>query len=294
MSIDVETKDVGLFSERGSSWPWGDGYICGISIAHHAEGEIRAHYFPLRHPDSANFDREQLIAWLRELIASDVRMVTQNGLYDWGWLRADFGLNMPPSERLEEIGALATMVDENRYRYSLDSPCARRGLAGKDETLLKQAAIAHGFPKKIKPQACIWQLPARFVGRTPKPTPPIRSHCSIVSIRSSTARISAKPIRLEVDLLPMVHEMGRRGIRIDTAIAECARECLLEKRDTVTATLSEQLGVNVGMAEIGRTKWLAETFDQQKIKYPRTEKATHRSPPEPLDGCINIRIGCHN
>jgi len=164
ISIDVETRDAGLFSERGSSWPWGDGYICGISVAYHADGAIRAHYFPLRHPDSANYDREQLIAWLRELIASDVRIVTQNGLFDWGWLHADFDLSMPSSERLEDIGALATMVDENRYRYSLDALCTWRGLAGKDETLLRQAAIAHGFPKKVKPQACIWQLPARFVG----------------------------------------------------------------------------------------------------------------------------------
>src|SRR5215471_8954227 len=147
ISIDTESKDAGLLSERGSSWPWCDAYICGVSVAYHADGTIRANYFPIRHPDSANFDREQLIAWLRELLASDVRIVTQNGLYDFGWLRADFGIEMPPPERLEEIGALATMADENRYRYSLDALCEWRGLPGKDETLLKQAALAAGFPK---------------------------------------------------------------------------------------------------------------------------------------------------
>ena len=47
-----------------------------------------------------------------------------NGVYDWGWLRADGGIAMPPSDRLEEIGALATTVDENRSRYSLDALCA--------------------------------------------------------------------------------------------------------------------------------------------------------------------------
>ena len=46
-----------------------------------------------------------------------------NGVYDWGWLRADGGIVMPPSDRLEEIGALATMVDENLFRYSLDALC---------------------------------------------------------------------------------------------------------------------------------------------------------------------------
>ena len=71
-----------------------------------------------------------------------MRIVTQNGLYDWGWLRADAGITMPPSERLEEIGALATMIDENRHSYSLDALCAWRGLPGKDEALLKEAVKA--------------------------------------------------------------------------------------------------------------------------------------------------------
>ena len=272
IALDTETKDGGLLANRGSSWPWGDGFVCGISIAYHADDAIRAHYFPLRHPDSANFDRKQLIAWLRELIASDVRIVTQNGLYDWGWLRADFGIEMPLSERLEEIGALATIVDENRYKYGLDALCAWRGLGGKDETLLKEAAIAHGFPKKVKPQAYIWQLPARFVG----PYAEADAANTLALFESLNPILDREDTRgayrLEVDLLPMVQEMRRRGIRIDTAAAECAREQLLQKRDTVFAELSEKLGANVGMAEIGRTKWLAETFDQQKIKYPRTEK----------------------
>ena len=70
----------------------GDGYVCGISVAYHADGEIRAHYFPLRHPDSQNFDPEQVSRWLQDMIASDVRFVTQNGLYDWGWLRTEAGI----------------------------------------------------------------------------------------------------------------------------------------------------------------------------------------------------------
>ena len=72
----------------------------------------------------------------------------------------------------------------------------------------------------------------------------------------------------------MVHEMRRRGIRVDTAAAEQARDLLLQKRDAVFAELSEKLGVRVGMEEIGRNKWLAQTFDAQGITYPRTKKGT--------------------
>ena len=31
IALDTETKDGGLIANRGSGWPWGDGYICGIS-----------------------------------------------------------------------------------------------------------------------------------------------------------------------------------------------------------------------------------------------------------------------
>jgi DNA polymerase-1 len=272
IALDTETKDGGLLAGRGSGWAWGDGYVCGVSVAYHGEGGIRAHYIPLRHPDSQNFDHALVQHWLRDLFAADVRIVTQNGLYDWGWLRADMGLQMPPSDRLEEIGALATMVDENRWRYSLDALCAWRGLPGKDEELLRQAAIAYGFPKKAKPQTFIWQLPARFVGPYAEAdaTNTLKLYESIEPVFDREGTRAA--YRLEIDLLPMVHEMRRRGVRVDIAAAEQAREQLLRKRDAVFAELSEKLGTNIGMAEIGRTKWLVQTFDRERIAYPRTEK----------------------
>jgi hypothetical protein len=110
IALDTEENDEGLRTERGSAWPWRGGYICGISVAWREESDIRAQYIPLRHPDSQNFPRENVAQWLRDIFASDVRIVTQNGLYDYGWLRAEFDLHMPPSERIEEIGAMATLI----------------------------------------------------------------------------------------------------------------------------------------------------------------------------------------
>ena len=95
IALDTETNDEGLRADRGSAWPWRGGYICGISVAWHDDSGIRGNYFPLRHPESQNFDPAQLFQWLRDLITSDVRIVTQNGLYDWGWLRAEAGILMP-------------------------------------------------------------------------------------------------------------------------------------------------------------------------------------------------------
>src|SRR5262249_60725409 len=67
-------------------------------------------------------------------------------------------------------------------------------------------------------------------------------------------------------------EMRRRGVRIDVAAAERARDLLLGKRNAVLTELSSKLGMPVSMAELARNKWLAETFDREGIKYPLTEK----------------------
>ena len=272
IAVDTETRDNRLIAKMGSGWPFGDGHLCGVSIAYCEGREICARYFPIRHPDSDNFDPARLYRWLKDLLASDVRVVTQNGLYDFGWLRTEAGIKMPPAERLEEIDALATLADENRFNYSLDALCTWRGLPGKDLALLRQAAAACGLPKRAKPQSYIWQLPARYVGPYAEAdaasTLALFENLDPILDREATRTA----YRLEIDLLPMVHEMRRRGIRIDVAAAERARDHLLQKRDAVFAELSAKLGINVGMAEIGRNKWLAEAFDKHKIQYPRTEK----------------------
>jgi DNA polymerase I-like protein with 3'-5' exonuclease and polymerase domains len=275
VSLDTETKDDGLRADRGPAWPWRGGHVCGISVAYHADGGIRSHYFPLRHPDTDNFYPARVFDWLKDLIASDVRFVTQNGLYDWGWLRTDGDILMPPADRLEEIGALATLVDENRFAYGLDALCAWRGLPGKDTTLLQQAIKTAGFApkrKKINAQAHIWQLPARYVGAYAEAdaanTLALWEDLDPVLDREKTR----DAYRLEIDLLPMVHEMRRRGIRIDQTAAEQARDLILRKRDGVLAELSEKLDAPITMGEIGSPRWKAQTFDKHGIAYPRTAK----------------------
>ncbi|HVI64683.1 MAG TPA: hypothetical protein VM910_19170, partial [Bradyrhizobium sp.] len=205
-----------------------------------------------------------------------MRIVTHNGLYDYGWLYADLRLNMPASERLEETGALATIVDENRPSYKLTALCAWRGLPGKDETLLRQACatldLITNKRKKFTPQSHIWQLPAQYVG--PYAEGDARNtlllHESLAPVLDREGTRAA--YRLECDLLPMVHAMRRRGIRIDTSAAEERRDLFLRKCDAYLAQLSEKLGTNIGMDELNHSAWRAEVFDQYGIAFPRTEK----------------------
>ena len=143
--------------------------------------------------------------WLKDLIASDVRFVTQNGLYDWGWLRADGDILMPPADRLEEIGALATLVDENRFQYSLDALCAWRGLPGKDTTLLQRGGQGRcGFAIEAQEDQCRRRTSGscRRIMSAPMPRPMRRTpwRCGRTSIRSSISEGTRDAYRLEVDL----------------------------------------------------------------------------------------------
>jgi DNA polymerase I-like protein with 3'-5' exonuclease and polymerase domains len=276
IAIDTETKDDRLRADMGSGWPFRSGHLCGISVAYRAENEIRGLYFPIRHPDTQNFVPEQIYQWVRDHIAVSVRFIGQNSLYDWGWLRTEAGIKMPAGERLEEIGALATMVDENRFKYSLDALCAWRGLPGKNETLLRQGIEALGLVtnkrKKVAPQNYLWQLPARYVGPYAEAdaVSTLRLFESLNPILDQEGTRAA--YRLECDILPMVLEMRLRGIRIDLDAAESARDLLLHKRDAALAKLSKKLGQTISMHEIQGRKWLIETFDRLNIKYSHTEK----------------------
>ena len=182
---------------------------------------------------------------------------------------------MPPSEQLEEIGALATLIDENRFSYSLDSLCAWRGLPGKDTALLEEAIKAAGFApkhKKINVAEHIYKLPAHLVGPyaegDPIATLGLYEDLNPILDREGTR----DAYRLEVDLLPMVHEMRRRGIRVDQSAAEQGLDYCLQKRDRELAKLSDLLGTHVSMHEIASKKWLERTFDAHGINYPRTAK----------------------
>jgi DNA polymerase I-like protein with 3'-5' exonuclease and polymerase domains len=274
IGFDTETEDDRLRAEMGSGWPFHAGHICGLSVAYRADGEVRGLYFPIRHPDTQNFDPEQIYRWVRDHIAATPRFVTQNGLYDWGWLRKEAGIKMPPGDRLEEIGALATMVDENRFKYSLDALCAWRGLPGKDDTLLRQGIAELGLVenkrKKLVPQTYICQLPARYVGPYAEAdavnTLRLFENLDPVLDREGTRAA----YRLECDILPMVQEMRLRGIRVDLDAAERARDLVLRKRDAALTELSQELGYAVSTREIHSPKWLVEIFDRRGITYPRT------------------------
>ena len=61
VALDTETRDDRLRADMGSGWPFRSGYLCGVSVAFRDEARVRGLYFPIRHPDTKNFDPAQIL-----------------------------------------------------------------------------------------------------------------------------------------------------------------------------------------------------------------------------------------
>jgi hypothetical protein len=248
VAVDLETNDARLRSDLGPGHAMRDGYITGVSLAFRADSELRKLYVPIKHPETDNFDPQQVFAWLRHLFATVPRLVFHNVLYDCGWLSAEANVPMPSVDRLHDTGALATIVNENLLRYRLNDLCKWRGIPGKDETLLIEAIKAKlGVKpsKKNPPASFIWQLPAHLAGPYAE-----QDACATLMLFEDLYPIldqegTGEAYRTEIALLPLVQEMTRRGIRIDLDLAERNRDYFRSQRDMVFAELSSETRISL-------------------------------------------------
>lgn len=273
-ALDCETKDDGLANESGPGWATGQGYITGVSMS---DGVTNL-YVPVRHPDSPNFDRDQVVSWVRGHMhqRAQVHKYFQNAPYDLGWLWADFGIE-PPQE-VDDTLAMAFMLDENELTYNLDSICRRLGIPGKDEAELKSAAEAFG----LHPKKELWKLPARFVGPYAAQDAGSTFHAAEKMLGMLDANNLMPAYRLEADLIPMVLRMRKKGVRINTEQALRTQKTLLAKRDEALRQLSERaaIGRPWHIDDVRSPKFLEQKFDQlnqhtspeNRIAIPRTEK----------------------
>ena len=118
VAIDIETYDPNL-KTKGLGAIRGDGFICGIAVA--TKNDLA--YFPLRHSDIfIDFKRDEKI-WsvLNERIFQNknITKVFHNAMYDVCWIRAVTGMMI--KGRIVDTMIAASVIDENRFKYSLDA-----------------------------------------------------------------------------------------------------------------------------------------------------------------------------
>ena len=116
VAVDLETYDPDL-KDKGSGAIRNKGWVCGIAIA----TDKQTLYFPLDHKEVKNTPRKKAWKYLNEKLFQNpkIKKVFHNAMYDVCWIRTESGL-MPQGPLLDTMVA-ASVIDENRMNYSLDS-----------------------------------------------------------------------------------------------------------------------------------------------------------------------------
>ena len=255
IAIDLETCDPNMES-MGPGWPRNDGYIVGYAVA--VDGW--SGYFPVAHGGGGNLDRGLVERWIKKVLATPADKIMHNAAYDAGWLLSS-GFSI--SGRIIDTMVAAPLLDENRFSFSLNSLGFDYLKEVKSEQGLKEAAGDFGVHAKKE----LWKLPAMYVGvyaeQDAALTLKLWQHFKSLLRKEEVDSIFA----LESDLLPIIVELTRKGIRFDRDKCERQIEEMRRKEEKCLADIKRMAGTKV---DIWAAASIATAFNKLGINYPKT------------------------
>ena len=258
IAIDLETYDPNI-KETGPGWAVGNGYIAGIAIA--VEGWKG--YFPIRHEGGGNFDERILKKQVQRIMDLPCDKIFHNAAYDVGWLRW-WGVEV--KGKIIDTLIAAPLIDENRFRYSLNELGKDYLKETKSEALLYEAAKEWGVNAKAE----MWKLPAMYVGPYAEQdadlTLRLWQYFKVEIIKQELSSI----FELETRLFPCLLDMKTKGVRVDLEKAEKIKKDLQKKEDFLLFQIKKDTGVDV---DIWAAVSVAKAFDKLDIRYERTAKS---------------------
>ena len=263
IAIDLETNDPHL-KELGSGNVTGKGHIAGIAVA--VEGW--SGYFPIQHESNGNMDKKLVFSWLQDMFnQEDTTFIFHNAMYDICWLRSA-GLTI--KGKIVDTMIAASLIDENRLSYQLNTLSRHYIGMGKDESILNAAAKEYGIDAKKD----LWRLPAMFVGqyaeRDAETTLKLWKRLETELYQQELWDI----FNLEIKLFPCLVDMRFKGVRVDLEKADNIKNSLIHKEKKILAKIKALTGVDV---EIMAARSIAKAFDKLKLPYDRTEKSKEPS-----------------
>jgi len=257
IAIDVETRDPNLKSS-GPGWPTGDGEVVGYAVA----VDDWSGYIPIRHFGGGNLDEKVVNRWLKKVFECPADKIMHNAQYDLGWIKQ---MGFQVNGRIIDTMVIASLLDENRFSYSLNALAYDHLGKVKSEKGLVEAAREFG----VDPKAEMWKMPAMYVGPYAEGdaelTLELWNYFSVQLGKEGLWPIA----NLELDLLPCLVDMTMRGVRVDTDKVERTRDSLLKREREVLKEIKRISGSDV---EIWAAQSLAKAFDKVGVHYPRTEK----------------------
>jgi DNA polymerase I-like protein with 3'-5' exonuclease and polymerase domains len=257
IAIDVETKDPNL-KTLGPGWSRSDGQVVGYAIA---TADWKG-YIPIRHLGGGNLDERIVDKWLKKVFECDADKIMHNAQYDAGWIRR---MGFKINGRIVDTMVIASLLDENRFSYSLNALSYDHLNKTKSEKSLVEAARDFG----VDPKAELWKLPAMHVG-------PYAETDAVLTLELWTyfktllGKEDLWPIaNLELELLPCLIDMTWTGVRVDMDAVEKTRVALIKEEKEVLSEIKRMTNMEV---EIWAAQSLSKAFDKMSIAYPKTEK----------------------
>jgi DNA polymerase I-like protein with 3'-5' exonuclease and polymerase domains len=263
IAIDLETNDPELKS-LGSGNVIGRGHIAGVAVA--VEGW--SGYYPIHHEQGGNMDRKLVLKWLQDVLKQEnTTFIFHNAMYDVCWLRSA-GLTIKGP--IVDTMIAASLIDENRLSYQLNTLAKHYVGLGKDEKILVEAAKEYG----LDPKADMWRLPPMFVGqyaeRDAESTLKLWQRLKIELYNQELMDI----FNLETRLFPCLVDMRFKGVKVDLEKAQNIKQNLIKREESLIKKIKDLTGVEV---EIMAARSIAKAFDKLKLPYDRTAKSNEPS-----------------
>jgi len=258
ISIDLETKDPNLI-KMGPGTFRKDGEVVGIAVA----VSTWSGYYPIAHEGGGNMDRKKVLSWFQDVLKTNAIKIFHNAMYDVCWIQS---LGLKISGTIVDTMIATSLVDENRWKYDLNSVAKEFTGIGKNEAALQEAAASWG----IDPKAEMYKLPAMYVGEYAEKDAEI----TLALWQELKKEILEQDLQaifdLETELFPCLVEMKSRGVKVDLDHAERVSKQLEKQEKTFKNAIHERVHF---VPDLWAARSIAKVFDQLKLEYPRTKKS---------------------
>ena len=256
IAIDLETKDPDL-KTKGSGAIIGHGEIIGIAVA--VDGW--SGYYPIAHREG-NLDKRLVLEWFRDVCATDSVKIFHNAMYDVCWIKAA-GIKI--NGHIIDTMLMASLIDENRLWYSLNSIAFDYLGEVKDEKALVDAAATAG----VDPKSEMYKLPAMYVGGYAEKDAELTLELFKVLSKEISKQNLTEIFDLETRLFPCLIDMKFKGVRVDVERAHNLKKVLTQQEETLLLEVKRETGIE---PQIWAARSIAEVFDKLSLPYTRTEK----------------------
>jgi DNA polymerase I-like protein with 3'-5' exonuclease and polymerase domains len=257
IAIDLETCDPDL-KTMGSGAVVGRGKVVGIAVA--VDGY--SGYFPFDHEGGGNLEKSKVIQWFTDICKSDAIKVFHNAMYDVCWIRS---MGIKINGQIVDTMIAASLVNENRFRFDLNSLGWDYCGQGKNESELNEAAKEWG----VDPKADMWKLPAMYVGNYAERDAELTLNLWKVMQKELTDQDLGSIFELETDLFPCLVDMKFLGVRVDVQKAHTLKQQLASEEEKLLQKVELETGIE---PQIWAARSIAKVFDKLKLDYERTVK----------------------